>query len=98
MTQITRYTDPGTGRGTFCEPGGRISFMAEELEDRVLKVAAEDIDRVNTMLSRNEANRDELVRALSYLVQSSKVTLDVARTRGERLAQFQPQEEEASAG
>jgi hypothetical protein len=72
--------------------------MAEELEDRVLKVAAEDIDRVNTMLSRNEANRDELVRALSYLVQSSKVTLDVARTRGERLAQFQPQEEEASAG
>lgn len=92
MTQPRRMPADATGREGFCEPGGLMAAMADDMERDILTVATEDVTRVETLLKQPGLRTDELTRALGYLAQSAKAAINVAECRGERLERYEDEE------
>ncbi|MEV5983600.1 hypothetical protein AB0L85_01060 [Streptomyces sp. NPDC052051] len=78
-----------TGKTGYCQPGGLVAAVAETVEESVLSVTREDIERVQALVADEEVTKAELVRALCYLCQSAKAAVDVAECRGDRLESTQ---------
>lgn len=62
-----------------------MSALAEDREEHVLSVARKDADKALALVTQERASRYELIRALAYMVQSTRAAVDVAECRGERL-------------
>ena len=98
MTQPRRLPDDGTGRTHFCQPGGFVAALADDVEEEILHRTQADIQRAMGLLAAKDVTKDELVKAVYYLGYSSKAAVDVAKCRGERLEKYELEEEEETSG
>lgn len=85
MSQLRRMPADSTGKTGWYQPGGVIEALAESMEENVLSVAKDDVERVSALLATEKVTKHELVRALSFLVATTRQAVDVAECRGERL-------------
>lgn len=83
--QLRRMPADGSGKTGWCQPGGLLAALAEDMEENVLSVAKGDVDRALALAEDGKVTRAELIRALYFLGHSCRAAVDVAELRGERL-------------
>ena len=82
---LQRMPADGTGKRSYCTPGGYMALMAEGMEESIIRTAKRDVERARDLLSQHGVSKHELTMALAYLTQTMALTVDVAECRGERL-------------
>lgn len=82
---MQRMPADGSGKVSYCQPGGAVAALSEDMEDRVLLVAQEDVERARALAVDVDVTRAELISALLFLCHSAMAVVDVAACRAERL-------------
>ncbi|WP_445279498.1 hypothetical protein [Streptomyces sp. DSM 118148] len=83
--ELLRMPADSMGKHGYYQPGGVMAALAQAREADILRVAREDADRALSLITEPGASKYELIRALAYLVQSTRAAVDVAECRQERL-------------